>query len=239
MRASMTGGVVSATVDDPDPAYGVFDTLLVRGGRAVDLDAHLGRLRRSVLELYAVRVDADELAARVLAEAGGLARARVRTSYEPDAQRWDVEATRIEEPALDPRTLAPRHLARGLGPHKWVDRRLVADPGEGDDVLVVDEDGSVLECGSANVFAVVGGEVVTPPLDGRILPGTVRARVLSRLRERPVTVTERAFGLDELSSAGEVFTTSSIRGVQPVTACLGVGSWPVGATTTWLREALQ
>jgi para-aminobenzoate synthetase/4-amino-4-deoxychorismate lyase len=235
----MTGGVVSATVDDPDPAYGVFDTLLVRDGLAVDLDAHLGRLRRSVLELYAVRVDAGELAARVVAEAGGLDRARLRTSYEPDSRRWDVEATRIEEPALDPRTLAPRRLAGGLGPHKWIDRRLVADPGQADDVLVVDEDGSVLECGSANVFAVLEAEVVTPPLDGRILPGTVRARALSRLRERPVAVTEQAIGLDALASAGEVFTTSSIRGVQPVTACVGVGSWQVGPTTTWLREALR
>jgi para-aminobenzoate synthetase/4-amino-4-deoxychorismate lyase len=234
MGASMTG-VVSATVDEPDPAYGVFDTLLVRDGRAVDLDAHLSRLRRSVLALYDVPVDADGLAARIAAAGPGTA--RVRTSYDPDAQRWEVAVDRIEEPGLDPRTLAPRRLPGGMGSHKWVDRRLVADPGEADDVLLVDEAGFVLECGSANLFAVWSGEVRTPPLDGRILPGTVRARVLGRLRGRPTRVAEGAIALDRLEYADEVFTTSSIRGVQPVTSCLGIGSWSVGPTTTWLRES--
>lgn len=236
MRASMTPGVGSASVGGPDPAYGVFDTLLVRAGRAVDLDAHVGRLTSSVHALYDVTVDAEDLAARIVADTRGLGTARVRTSYDPAAREWEIEATRVEEPGLDPRSLVPRRVPGGLGPHKWTDRRLVDDPGEGDDVLVVDEAGVVLECGTANLFALLAGEVVTPPLDGRILPGTVRAQALHLLRARPVSVAERAFTLEELRAAREVFTTSSIRGVQPVIACTGVATWPVGPTTEWLRE---
>ena len=36
----------------PDPALGVFETLLVRDGTAQALDAHLARLAASVADLY-------------------------------------------------------------------------------------------------------------------------------------------------------------------------------------------
>ena len=233
------GCVVVAGADDlPDPALGVFDTLLVRRGRAVDLGAHVDRLARSVRDLYDVPVDAALLSGRMQAEAEHLGTARVRTSYEPASGEWRVDTNPIEEPGLDPRTLTPRRIVGGLGPHKWVDRRLVADPGDADDVLLVDESDRLLECGAANVFLVVGGVVVTPPLDGRILPGTVRARVLALLRTHDVESAEQPVTLTDLAGAAEVFTTSSIRGVQPVIACSELASWPVGPTTRWLRERL-
>ncbi|MGC4109793.1 MAG: aminotransferase class IV [Nocardioides sp.] len=220
----------------PDPAAGLFDTLLVRAGHPVDLDAHLRRLAASVQELYGVPVDVDALGARLLADARGLTTARVRTTYSPEPGSWEIEAVRIEEPGLDPRTLAVREVPGGLGRHKWVDRSPVAEPGEADDVLVVD-DGTVLECGSANVFAVVAGVVVTPSLDGRILPGTVRARVLALLASERASAVERPLRVAELAEADEVFTTSSIRGIQPVVGCPDVATWPIGPITERLRAA--
>jgi para-aminobenzoate synthetase / 4-amino-4-deoxychorismate lyase len=222
----------------PDPAYGVFDTLLVRAGEAVDLEAHVERLTRSVHELYDVPVDAPGLAERIVADSALLVTARVRTSYEPTTGAWEIEAAPIDEPGLDPRRVTVRRVPGGLGPHKWRDRRLVAGPGGADDVLLVDDTDGLLECGAANVFVVLDDECATPPLDGRILPGTVRVRVLAELRSAARPATERRVSLAELAAAAEVFTTSSIRGVQPVVACAGVGSWPVGPVTSWLRERL-
>jgi para-aminobenzoate synthetase/4-amino-4-deoxychorismate lyase len=230
--------VVVAAADRPDPALGVFDTLLVRGGRAVDLGAHVDRLARSVRELYDVPVDAAVLSGRLQAGAQSLGAARVRTSYEPASGEWRIDTEPIEEPGIDPRTLTPRRISGGLGRHKWVDRRLLADPGDADDVLLVDESDGLLECGAANVFLVIDGVVVTPPLDGRILPGTVRARVLALLRAHEVESAEQPVTLTDLAGAAEVLSTSSIRGVQPVVACSGLASWPVGPTTRWLREHL-
>ncbi len=43
----------------------------------------------------------------------------------------------------------------------------------------------------------------------------------------------------ELFSAVEVFTTSSIRGVQPVVACAAVATWGVGSPTTWASDRLD
>jgi para-aminobenzoate synthetase/4-amino-4-deoxychorismate lyase len=231
--------VAAAEGRRPDPALGVFDTLLVRDGEPVALTAHLDRLTDSVERLYGVTVDRAALADRLRTDATGMTTARVRTSYDPGAGEWMIEASVIDVPEFAPRTLAMRRVAGGLGEHKWTDRRLVVDVEAADDVLLVDDADVLLECGRANVFVVLDDLVVTPPLDGRILPGTVRARVLDLLREHRIPVTERPVTLTELGSAVEVCTTSSIRGVQPVVGCAGLATWGVGSLTTWLRDRLD
>jgi para-aminobenzoate synthetase/4-amino-4-deoxychorismate lyase len=223
----------------PDPALGVFDTLLVRGGEPVALRHHVDRLADSVLRLYGVPVDRDALAARIRADSTAMTTARVRTSYDPTAGEWVIEAQAIDEAGVEPRTLSLRRIGPGLGEHKWTDRRLVVDAHPADDVLVVDDADLLLECGRANAFVVLDDVVVTPPLDGRILPGTVRGRVLRLLRESGIPVVERPVRVTELSAAVEVFTTSSIRGVQPVVGCAGVATWGVGSLTTWLSDRLD
>jgi para-aminobenzoate synthetase / 4-amino-4-deoxychorismate lyase len=228
--------------DVPEVGDGVFETLLVREGLAVDLPAHLDRLAHSVAGLYDARVDRAPLEHAVRRAAARRAGpARLRVSWSPADRRAHVETREIDEPRLDPRTLSVLRLPGGLGGHKWIDRRLIdrtRTASGADDVLVVDERALVLECGTANVFVVLDGEVVTPPLDGRILPGVVRGHVLDLLRRRGIPVTERPVPLPELAHAREVFTTSSIRGVQPVVGAEGVGVWPVGRTTGWIRETL-
>ena len=187
-----------------------------------------------------MRVDADRLAASIEDGCGGLQTARVRTTYHPGAGEWTIEAAEIADPAagLEPRTLVVRRVAGGLGEHKWVDRRLAGAPDSADDVLLVDELDDVLECGSANVFVVVHGALATPPLDGRILPGTVRARVLAlahadgiergRATGRPDGARRRRRGvrhqLDPGGAAGR--------------GRAGVGTWDVGPRTGWLRDTL-
>jgi para-aminobenzoate synthetase/4-amino-4-deoxychorismate lyase len=231
--------VADAAGPSPDPALGVFDTLLVREGEPVALRRHVDRLADSVLRLYDVTVDRDALAERIRADSTVMRSARVRTSYDPTVGEWEIDAQAIDPTGLEPRTLTLRRTGAGLGEHKWTDRRLVADPGSADDVLLVDAADRLLECGRANVFVVLDDVVVTPPLDGRILPGTVRSRVLDLLRESRIPVVERPVALTELSSAVEVFTTSSVIGVQPVVGCAAVGTWGVGSLTTWLGDRLD
>ena len=231
--------VAGAEGPRPDPALGVFDTLLVRDGEPVALSAHVARLADSVGRLYDVQVDRDALAGRIRKDSSLTEAARVRTSYDPSVGEWVIETLAIDEPRFEPRTLAIRRLPGGLGDHKWSDRRLVADSGAADDLLLVDEAGLLLEAGRANVFVVLDDLVVTPPLDDRILPGTTRTRVLSLLDDHAIPAVERPVSIAELASGVEVFTTSSIRGVQPVVACEGVGTWSVGSLTSWLGDRLD
>lgn len=85
-----------------------------------------------------------------------------------------------------------------------------------DELIRVDAAGDVLEAVAASVFAVVGGGVWTPPLDGRILPGVTRARVLTAARRRGLRVVEARLPGALLADADEVFVTSSVRGVAPL-----------------------
>ncbi|MFO0678459.1 MAG: aminotransferase class IV [Polyangiaceae bacterium] len=90
-------------------------------------------------------------------------------------------------------------------------RRLGAD-----EALFATPGGDVTECASANVFAVFGDEVVTPPLATGVLPGITRRHVLACASSVGLVARERTVPLADLVRADEVFVTSSIRGIVPV-----------------------
>jgi branched-chain amino acid aminotransferase len=100
------------------------------------------------------------------------------------------------------------------------------------EVLLEDSHGSILEGSTSNVFAVIGGALVTPPESAAILPGITRAHVLEVAREAGMSVALRTLSRTELARAEEVFITSSIREVVPVVKLDGqpVGSGVPGPT---------
>jgi para-aminobenzoate synthetase/4-amino-4-deoxychorismate lyase len=178
----------------PHPEAGLFETVLVRAGRAQHLPAHLDRLAASALELFGLAPPAglaDELrgAARRAPDPGRL---RVDLWPEAGALRSAVAVSAI--PPAPPPRLRAICVPGGPGAHKLADRRLwdglaAAHPGEL--VLAVDLDGHVLETARAAVLAELGGVLVAPPLDGRILPGITRARMLAAARAAGRPVAER------------------------------------------------
>jgi hypothetical protein len=136
--------------------------------------------------------------------------------------------------------LRPVTVEGGLGAHKWRDRglirRLGANLGEHEELLILDAE-EVLETGAGNLFAFFEGTLVSPVADHRLLPGVTRARVIEIAGRAGSTVEERYLGLAELGGAQEVFVTSSLRGVVPVTVC-GAIRWELGEKTRMLRAAL-
>jgi para-aminobenzoate synthetase/4-amino-4-deoxychorismate lyase len=231
----------------PDPARGLFTTLLVRRGTPVDLDAHLARLGASVGACYGVVLPAAlrEDVLRTAAALSGPHRLRLTAVPVPGgAVATATAATALTPGPVHPWRLVPVVLPGGLGGHKWADRRLLErepEPGLWSptcDPLLVEPDGTVLEAGRANVFVVRDGDVLTPPADGRILPGVVRARVLEALRGAGRPVRERPVRLAELAGATEVFVTNSVRGVCPVTSVDGAGRWGAGPLARRLQEVL-
>src|SRR6185503_10615698 len=62
-----------------------------------------------------------------------------------------------------------------------------------DEVVLLNERGEVSECTSANIFAVQGSEVWTPPLTAGCLPGITRAVLLEEVRVPGVRVSEKTF----------------------------------------------
>jgi para-aminobenzoate synthetase/4-amino-4-deoxychorismate lyase len=231
-----------APADRPDPALGVFTTMLVRDGAAVDLGAHLARLERSVAELYGQALPAD-LEPRIAAVAAGRPLLRLRLLVTPASGPRavvELDARPLDtEPEPQPALLAPAYLPRGLGAHKWRDRRLLdrLERSLGALPLIVDLDDQVLEAATANVLIVEGATVVTPPLDGRLLPGTVRGRALAAAPAAGLRPAEEPITLDRLRAADEVLLSSAISGLRP--AALAGKAGPRFETGARLREALS
>lgn len=258
---------IGATVDDTAAAplpiggsslsrpvrqeLGVFETILVKDKVAIELHAHLERMRSSVHTLYGVALDpgATQLATKVAAEAHErTARLRLLAKPGPDGI---VSLTAAILPMPEGFTdaqragtaLTPIVISGGLGPHKWCDRDAItmrnANLAEDEQMLLVDEAGFVLETARANLFAVFDGSVVTPPCDGRILPGITRSRALSLLRLNSIPVREEPFTLERLRTADEVFTTGSLRGVEWVSECAPLTSWAHGPITAMIGAELE
>ena len=78
------------------------------------------------------------------------------------------------------------------------------------------------EVGAMNVFFVINGEVITPALEGNILPGVTRDSVITFLRAKGYKVTERKIAIDEVFDAAdngsleEIFGTGTAAVISPV-----------------------
>jgi para-aminobenzoate synthetase/4-amino-4-deoxychorismate lyase len=196
----------------PDPARGLLETILVQHRHAVGLSHHLDRLARSARELFdrELAPDGRRRISAAVSDAGS-AEARLRVIL---SQHGTVEVTTAPvdppPPGLD---LSLVSVSGGLGPHKLADRAPLA-PFEGRDraALICDLDGAVLEASSGNVWAVIGDRLVTPPADGRILPGVIRHRLLEAGEVTGFAMIEAPLWLWQLQDAEGVIVTSSIRG---------------------------
>ena len=204
-----------------EPSLGVFETVLVAGGRPLEWARHAERLGGSCRALYGVAPPGDlgVRVARLAAGAGG--RARLRVLARPPAQGGltvELELTALPPPAGEPPRLAPVGVPRGFGAHKLVDRawleRIEAASAPGARALLVDPAGAVLETTRANVFALAGGVLLTPPLDGSILPGVTRAVLLEAARALGVPAREAPVALATLRAADAVLLTGSLRLVE-------------------------
>ena len=78
------------------------------------------------------------------------------------------------------------------------------------------------EVGSMNVLFKIGGKIVTPELNGSILPGITRKSCLQLLRDKGYTVEERKISVDELIGAAkdgtleEAFGSGTAAVVSPI-----------------------
>ena len=231
----------------PRPAAGVFSSLLVTDGATRDLAAHLARLEASVRDLYGKELPGSlrgDLHRCLAARPSGRLRITVRPVGGP--LQATIEVVPVPRPgAVTQVTLRPVTVPGGIGAHKYRDRRLLAElaaqaeTGPDQYLLLTDETGELLEADRANVFAVMDGVLLTPPADGRLLPGTTRAAVLRAAHAHGVKVGQKPLTLDELTQATEVFVTNAVAGVLPVTAVETVHrTWSPGPVTAALAAAL-
>ncbi|MGZ4970041.1 MAG: D-amino acid aminotransferase [Methylobacter sp.] len=93
-------------------------------------------------------------------------------------------------------------------------RQQAVEKGCAEAILV--KDGYVTEGAASNIFAVIDGILITPPMGHEILPGITRNVILKIARENDIPYTEDIISLDALKTADEIWLTSSTREIVPV-----------------------
>jgi para-aminobenzoate synthetase / 4-amino-4-deoxychorismate lyase len=203
----------------PDPAAGVFETIRAERGAALFLADHLARLRASVRALYDAEVgdELDACVADALGTAPDGAARRLRAVAKPSKHNAVVlDASLAPLGAAGERSVVRLRawtVPGGLGAHKWADRRQIDEAAERLDAtpLIVEADGEVLEAAWGNVWALEATRLLTPPADGRILPGVTRARVFGIAGELGLEAAEERLSLERLARADAILLTSSLR----------------------------
>lgn len=121
-----------------------------------------------------------------------------------------VARLRNDRRALDPATKSGNYLNNVLGLAE-------AKAAGATDCVFLNADGRVTEASTSNVFARRGGRVVTPPLGTGLLAGVTRALVIDCCRRRGDEVVEADLSAQDLHAADELWLTSTLRDVSPVT----------------------
>jgi branched-chain amino acid aminotransferase len=145
-----------------------------------------------------------------------------------------VERLRNDRRALDPAVKSGNYLNNVMG---LAEARAAGDG----DAVFLNAAGHVTEASTSNVFAVIDGTVVTPPLTDGLLAGITRQLVIDASREAGIAVVERSIGADELRASDEVFLSSTLRNVLPAIAVDGVaiGDGGTGAVTRRVAAAFD
>jgi branched-chain amino acid aminotransferase len=86
-----------------------------------------------------------------------------------------------------------------------------------DEVILLNEDGQISECTSANIFVIQEDRVWTPPLaTSGCLPGVTRAILLEEIQVPGLVIAERELTSSDLEESDQVFVTSTTRDLLPV-----------------------
>ena len=256
------------SLQDRGLAYGdgLFETILVRGGKPLLLAGHLARLQRgcAVLGLEPDMGALEQELATVLADPASadcvvkivLTRVAGGRGYRPAGNACNRILTRHAVPDYRPhkpeqgigmflctQRLAHQPVLAGLKHLNRLEQVLASREWPDDSVLeglMLDSDGFVIEGTRSNVFAVIDGKLQTPSLQQCGIAGVMRDWLLARFGTG-ADVTQLTRG--QLERASEIFVCSSVIGVWPVTSLrCGTDTWsyPVGPATAqaqaWARE---
>ncbi|WP_437507912.1 branched-chain-amino-acid transaminase [Sorangium sp. So ce1099] len=245
---------------------GVFEGIRVAAGRLFRVDRHLARLDVGAKAVgIALPRSLDELRGIVeeTARANGEREAYVRLVVTRGVGPLGVDPTTCERPGLfcivgAIRLFSDEQRRRGLELITSSHRRPNADALDmrikslnylgsalaklearqrgADDALLLNARGHVAEASVANVFALRGDVLSTPPVTDGCLEGINRAAVMDIARSIGLTVVERSLGRLDFFAADEAFLTGTGAGVIAMRSLDGrtIGGGECGPVTSRL-----
>jgi branched-chain amino acid aminotransferase len=223
----------------------IFETVRTYGGEPFALAEHMARLERSAARVgIAMPLSATDfgmeirLAVRAARNPESYARAMLTRGSGPVGLDPALAGAPLRVILVEPLVLLPTAFYRDGIAVVTVRTERAADAAQGgakvgnylasllalkeakargaQEALILDGAGRVVEGTTSNVFVVRGGEITTPPEQAGILLGITRAHLIEVAAElgRPLRLAELTVA--DLTSADEVFISSSLREVVPV-----------------------
>jgi 4-amino-4-deoxychorismate lyase len=166
-------------------------------------------------------------------------RARIIFLARSGREIWQTEATDAKKTDLlimtgDPVRVSPNGLSIAVSPFRittsspttgiktlnYLDRILAreeAQAREFDEAVVLNERGEIVSATTANIFWAKNGTVHTPNTSTGIIAGVTRECVLEIAARHYIPLLEGVYEMNDLTDADEIFLTSSVVGVAPVT----------------------
>jgi branched-subunit amino acid aminotransferase/4-amino-4-deoxychorismate lyase len=88
-----------------------------------------------------------------------------------------------------------------------------------DDVLIINENGNIIEATSSNVFLVKKNQIFTPSIEEGCVNGIMRNRIIEIAIQKKYTVFDDCrITMDDLLNSDEVFLTNAVKGIQWILA---------------------
>lgn len=237
MRAfSASGTVPTAPTAPADPAPGP--------GVVFRLDRHLARLAGGLAALGIEAPSTATLTHAIAATltANELSDARIRLTVSAGRGLGRPDLTQVGPPTVlvvaepPPPVPPPARLivsTQRADPHRPLASAKTANylasllalaearAAGADDALLLGGAGDAVEAATANLFAIVDGVLLTPPLAAGPLPGVTREAVIECAMGLGMRVEQRPLPREVIARADELFLTSSVVGIRPVAAIEG------------------
>jgi len=263
-RVDPAGPSVSAVDHGVTVGDGAFETAKIEDGTPFAMTRHLARLDRTMAGLGLPAPDHDRIreGVRAVLEGEPIDFGRLRwtvtgghgplgSDRHDSALTYIVTASAQDRPGSHgavvtvPWVRNERAATAGLKTTSYADNVVAlarAREHGAIEAVLANTRGELCEATGSNVFVVVDGVVRTPPLDGGCLAGISRELVLEWCAADGLEVREEAMPLSVLERADEVFLTSSVKDVLPVSSVDGRPlPWPGPRTAAvravWDRHA--
>lgn len=226
--------------------HGLFETMRAYNGRVFGLDEHLKRLEDGGRVLgWPEWLDKNYLSSAIdlTLEKNGIKDASVRLTISrgigashPDPstckqmtvvifaspiqplgdeiyeQGWHLVTARIRR-----NLTSPLCSIKGANYLDNILAKAEAQQKGGNEALFLNTQDMVAEGTMCNIFCAAGDRLITPNRNSGLLPGITRAAVLQLARQAGMTVEERQVYSKELLGMSEIFVTSSLLELMPVT----------------------
>ncbi|MBM6399751.1 aminotransferase class IV [Phycicoccus sonneratiae] len=257
-RVPADAPAVSAVDHGVTVGDGAFETAKVEDGVPFALGRHLARMDRTIAGLGLPAADHDRVREGVAAVLEGPPMPFGRLRWTVTAGRGPLGSDRLDSaltyivtaveqarPAASGRVVTvpwvrnERSATVGLKTTSYAENVVAlaraAEQGA-IEALFANTRGELCEGTGCNVFVVTDGVLRTPALDSGCLAGISRALVIEWSREDGLDVVEETLPLEVLAEADEVFITSSVKDVMPVSAVDGRALEAPGPVTAAVRE---